>query len=132
MKHSGFFLFIALSFLFSITGHSQTKTEPVMYASEMPVYPGGESGMNAFIVKNTRYPKKAKKKGQTGKVYLQFVIEIDGTTSEHKVIRGIEPSYGLNEEALRVVSLLSGYTPANQNGHPVRFLMTIPLSFTLN
>jgi TonB family protein len=104
--------------------------EPIFQAVEqMPSYPGGTQAMIDFLGKNTSYPEDAIKKGIQGTVYVQFIVEKNGSISNIKVIRGVHPS--LDAEAIRVTKLMANWTPGKQNGHFVRVAFTMPVKFLL-
>lgn len=88
-----------------------------------PQYPGGISKFYELIGQNYKVPKI---KNLKGKVIVQFVIEIDGSLSDMKVMRDI--GYGTGIEALRVLALSPKWKPGIQDGKPVRVLYSIPLS----
>lgn len=67
--------------------------------------------------------------GSQGKVIVQFVVDRDGTISNPKVVRGVDPY--LDKEAIRVISSMPKWTPGMQNGKKVRVKYTIPVSFRL-
>lgn len=108
---------------------------------ELPIYPGCENveksnSKNCFqekiiehIKKNFKYPKKARQKNITGKVFVSFIIEKDGSIKVANV-RG--PHEILENEAKRIIQLLPKMTPGKQKGIPVRMSMSIPISFSLS
>lgn len=64
-----------------------------------------------------------------GRVWSEFIVEIDGSISGIKIVRSVgEP---LDEQVIRVLKLLPIFIPAKQNGQPVRFRYRLPISFTL-
>ena len=79
---------------------------------EMPEFPGGVTELRNFLASTVRYPAIAQQNGIQGKVYVNFVINKDGSVSDTKIARGVDPS--LDAEALRVVSLLPKWTPENK------------------
>lgn len=95
----------------------------------MPQYPGGADAMDAFIKSNIKYPAEAKSKKIQGKVYVQFIVEKDGAISEVKVRRGAHPL--LDEEAMRVISLMPNWKPGSMRGKKVRVRYTLPITFSL-
>ncbi len=113
----------------NIVGEEQTNTEVeiVEFADEMPYFPGGDDELMNFLSKNLKYPELAKRAGITGKVIIDFVIEIDGKISDIKVVKGI--GYGCDDEAVRVVKLMPKWIPAKINGKPIRFKLTLPIVF---
>jgi TonB family protein len=97
---------------------------------EMPVFPGGPEAMMKFISNNIQYPEKARKEGIQGRVYVNFIIEKDGSVSSAKVLRGI--GGGCDEEALRVVEMMPDWTPGKQRGQAVRVSFNLPVKFLLD
>lgn len=96
---------------------------------EMPQFPGGEAKMTEFISKNIEYPQTAQDSGIQGRVFVSFVVEPDGSTSNVKVLRGI--GGGCDEEAIRVVSSMPKWKPGKQRGKLVRVAYQIPVFFKL-
>ena len=101
-----------------------------MVVENMPIFPGGDLGLMKFIQKNVRYPAIAKEYNITGKVYVSFIVDKQGSVTNVKIVRGVDKN--LDAEALRVVSLLPKYKPGKQRGKAVRVMFTIPINFTLN
>lgn len=101
-----------------------------MVVENMPEFPGGDLGLMKFIQKNVRYPAIAKEYNITGKVYISFIVDKQGSVTNVKIVRGVDKN--LDAEALRVVSLLPKYKPGKQRGKAVRVMFTIPINFTLN
>src|ERR1035438_9967951 len=77
--------------------------EVFMVVEEMPSFVGGESELRKFFQQNIHYPSKELNEGITGKVYVQFLVEKDGSLTDVKVTRGIKDAEGLSQEAIRVV-----------------------------
>jgi len=98
---------------------------------QAPQFTGGEAAMFKFIAQNVVYPSEAVDANISGRVYITFMVEIDGTTNGFEVYRGLNPSYGMNDEALRVAKLLTGFQPAMENGTPVQYKITLPFNFCL-
>ena len=108
----------------------ESVDEPTFIAVEqMPEFPGGQEGLVNYLVENLNYPEKAKAKKITGKVYVSFVVEKDGSISNVKVLRDI--GYGCGEEAVRVVKAMPRWKPGMQRGKNVRVQYTLPLNFQL-
>jgi len=101
--------------------------EVVEFAEEMPSFPGGDDELVNFLSKNLKYPELAKRAGITGKVIVDFVIDIDGKISDIKVVKGI--GYGCDEEAIRVIKLMPKWIPAKIDGKPIRFKLSLPILF---
>jgi TonB family protein len=94
-----------------------------------PSYPGGDKERIAFIAKNTRYPESAIKDSIQGMVYVNFIISKDGSLKKIKVLRGVNPE--IDAEALRVISIMPKWNPAEKDGEKVDFAFTVPFKFTL-
>jgi len=109
------------------------QTDVYVEAEKMPdmSYKGltGNGAMRQYLADNLRYPQEAKDKGIQGKVYVSFIVEIDGSTSNAKVIRGVDKL--LDEEALRVFQSVPKWTPGVDKGKNVRVAYTIPVIFAL-
>jgi len=97
---------------------------------EMPEYPGGQSAMLEYLSKNVRYPEEAHKAGKQGRVIATFVVEKDGSITNAKVVRSIDPL--LDAEALRVISSMPNWIPGKQDGKPVAVKYTVPITFKLD
>lgn len=96
---------------------------------EKPSFPGGESAMKSYLNSNVKYPAAAQENGIQGRVIVQFIIEKDGSISDVKISRSVDPS--LDWEALRVVKAMPKWTPAKLKGIPVRTKCTTPVVFRL-
>ena len=103
--------------------------KPWITVELMPEFPGGNDEMFKFLAQNLRYPVEAREISVSGKVYIYFVVEPDGSISSLKVMRGI--GSGCDEEALRVVSLMPKWIPGKQGGIAVRVQYILPVRFTL-
>ena len=96
---------------------------------EQPGFVGGEESRIAYLQQNIKYPEEAKELGIQGKVFVTFVVEIDGSITDVKVLRGI--GGGCDEEAIRVVSSMPKWVPGKQRGTAVRVQFNLPIKFTL-
>lgn len=92
-----------------------------------PQFPGN---FGAFLGRNIRYPAVDREHNVQGKVFIQFIVEKDGSLDEFKVLRA--PSQTLGDEAVRVLSTSPQWVPGYQNGKAVRVMFTVPISFTLS
>ncbi len=96
---------------------------------EMPSFPGGQGALMAFLSSNIKYPVVAQENGVQGRVIVGFVVEKDGSISDVKVMRSVDPS--LDREAQRVVRAMPRWKPGKQNGSAVRVKYTVPVVFRL-
>ncbi len=94
---------------------------------EMPQYPGGAQALLEFLNQNVQYPEEAEKAGIQGRVIATFVVEKDGSVSNARVVKSVDPM--LDAEALRVINAMPKWKPGKQNGELVRVKYTVPLSF---
>ncbi len=94
-----------------------------------PSYPGGTPVMAQDIHDNIRYPARDSSMGTEGTVYVRFVVEPDGTTSNYEIYRGV--SITLDREALRIMSALKPFSPGFKNGQAVRTRLILPIRFEL-
>jgi TonB family protein len=97
---------------------------------QMPEYPGGPKALMEFLNNNVQYPAEAEKAGIQGRVIATFVVEKDGSISNAKVVKSVDPL--LDAEAIRVISAMPNWIPGKQNGKVVRVKYTVPLSFHLD
>ena len=95
----------------------------------MPSFPGGDAALQQYLGKNIKYPVVAEENGVQGRVVLTFVVERDGSISDIKVVRSVDPS--LDKEATRVVKSMPKWIPGKQNGSAVRVKFTLPVTFRL-
>ncbi len=112
-------------------GSAETYVEPKIenFAEIMPRFPGGDAALARQINQLMRYPGEAVKAGIAGTVYVSFVVDPKGNVSRIKVEKGI--GGGCDEEAIRVISQLKGWSPAIQNGNPVFFKYVMPVRFVI-
>lgn len=103
--------------------------EPVPVVQEMPQFPGGEKALLDFISQNLKYPQEAVSNNVSGKVILRFAIAADGSVKRIEVMRSIHPL--LDQEAIRVITMLPKWKPGKQNGVPVPVWFSVPVVFEL-
>ena len=109
---------------------SVVEEEIFQIVEKMPTFPGGEQKLLEYIGKNVRYPLTARESGIKGRVFVSFVIELDGSVSNVKVLRGI--GGGCDEEAIRVVKAMPKWKPGIQRGKAVRVSYLLPINFQVN
>ncbi len=113
------------------TEEPQTVIEAEIFTvvETMPEYPGGVNELYKYLGNNIKYPEKAKADNIQGRVFVNFVVEKDGEVSNVNVLRGI--GGGCDEEAIRVISSMSNWTPGKQRGEVVRVSYNLPIKFSL-
>lgn len=121
--------------MFPANGNSPVKSfsdtvsgePPVMFAEEMPEFPGGPDSLNVFLRRNTQWPHPLY--DATGTVLIEFVVEVDGSITNPTIKVSLSPE--LDAEALRLVGLMPKWKPARSQGESVRCYYTIPVTFTM-
>ncbi len=96
---------------------------------EQPSFPGGQGALMAWLRDNIKYPVVAAENAIQGRVIVQFVVGKNGSISNVKVVKSVDPS--LDKEAVRVVSSMPNWTPGKQNGTSVNVRYTLPVTFKL-
>ena len=107
----------------------EVATKVFDVVEEMPSFPGGNGALMSYLNSNTKYPVVAQENGVQGRVIISFVVERDGSISDVKVARSVDPS--LDREAQRVVKSMPRWSPGKQNGSTVRVKYTVPVVFRL-
>lgn len=109
-------------------GDEETGDDDIFQiVEEVPTFPFGD--VSKWIAKNVKYPQIAAENNIHGKVFMNFVIEKDGSITDVKVLRGVDPT--LDKEAIRVIKSMPKWKPGKQRGKPVRVSFNLPITFTL-
>lgn len=96
---------------------------------QMPQFPGGDAALFEYLSTHIKYPTIAEENGVQGRVIVTFVVERDGSITDVKVVKSVDPS--LDKEASRVVAGMPKWIPGKQNGSAVRVKCTVPVTFRL-
>ena len=115
-----------------ITSIEQVKEEAIPYqlVDVKPSFQGGDiNHFTNWVNSRLVYPEIAKANGIQGRVTLQFTVEKDGSVTEVKVVRGVDPS--LEKEAVRVVSMSPKWSPGRNKDRNVPVIYTFPVIFSL-
>ena len=107
----------------------EEETKVFDVVEEMPQFPGGPNALFEYLNKNIKYPVVAEENGVQGRVIVTFVVERDGSITDVKVVKSVDPS--LDKEASRVVKGMPHWIPGKQNGSAVRVKYTVPVTFRL-
>jgi TonB family protein len=107
-----------------------TPSEVFVVVEEMPLFPGGDSALMNFIVRNIQYPKNAKEKNIQGRVILRFCVTYEGKIGKVGILKSVDPE--LDMEALRVIKMLPEWQPGKQGGKPVNVWYSVPVTFKLD
>ena len=107
----------------------EEETKIFTVVEQMPLFPGGDAALMAYLRDNIHYPTVAAENGVQGRVVVGFVVERDGSITDVNVLRSVDPS--LDREAMRVVKGMPRWTPGKQNGSAVRVKYQVPVTFRL-
>ncbi len=112
----------------------QAYDEDMIYdeVDQMPTYPGGTNAMNNFISTHMYLFSNNKKEHESngGRIIVQFVIEKDGSTSNHKVTKSSSHEY--DDDAIRLVKKMPKWTPGKLNGQTVRVRYSVSISYVMH
>jgi TonB family protein len=97
--------------------------------TETKSYPSGNEGLIQYLSSNVKYPVVAEENGVEGRVILTFVVERDGSITNVRVAKSVDPA--LDKEAVRVVSGMPKWIPGSEKGEKVRVKYTVPVTFRL-
>jgi protein TonB len=107
----------------------EEETKVFDVVEQMPSFPGGQSALLQYLSSNIKYPVVAEENGVQGRVIVTFVVEKDGSITDVRVVKSVDPS--LDKEAQRVVKSMPKWIPGKQNGSAVRVKYTVPVTFRL-
>jgi protein TonB len=127
IRFAFFSLILGAGLSLSSTVQAQEKVNSQV--DEMPVPPGGITGLTNYMIQNLKYPSAAKDANVQGMVVVTFVVTADGKVEGVEILRGI--GSGCDEEAVRVISNSGTWTPAKKEGKAVATKMTLPVQFKL-
>jgi protein TonB len=114
------------------TGPGEGSQEIFMVVEEMPEPPGGINAFRKYLATHIQYPAMAREAGISGKAYLKFVVEVDGSISDVQVLRGVPGCGDCDREAVRVLkSFPEKWKPGKNNGRAARVYYNLPISFNI-
>jgi protein TonB len=93
-------------------------------------FPGGYDAWKKYLLSELRYPSLALELGEQGVVYIEFVIELDGSISNVRVVKGV--SLDIDREAKRVIKNSPKWVPGRTANNQVRTRLNIPIRFEIN
>ena len=110
-------------------GKVEVDIEIIDIPAKDAAFIGGYSAMNAFILNNLAFPQDAIDLNIQGKVYISFVVEMDGSVSNVLIERGVCAS--LDREAARLVRSFPAWIPGEMPKGKVRTRVRLPINFTI-
>ena len=100
-----------------------------MQANDKPEFPGGDAALQKFLNDNVKYPEIAKENGIEGIVAVGFMVNVDGSLQNIKVVKFVDPD--LEKEAVRVVTIMPAWIPAEKEGTPIEAPSQVDIPFLL-
>lgn len=109
---------------------AETSSETPKSMIEPPRFQGQDyAAFGEWLAERVEYPDEAAENNLYGVVHVSFIVEKDGSLSDIKIARSIDPL--LDNEALRVVAMSPKWTPAKAAGKPVGVRLTFTVDFSL-
>jgi periplasmic protein TonB len=115
--------------VFEEAPEEEVADEIFTVVEDQPTPKGGMQAFYEYVSKNMKYPAQARRMGVEGRVFVQFVVDKDGTITDVKAVKGI--GAGCDEEAVRVLQNAPKWNPGKQRGRSVRVRMVLPITFQL-
>ncbi|MCP9762234.1 M56 family metallopeptidase [Lacihabitans soyangensis] len=114
-----------------LSSSENVGSKPIFTAVEQsPEFFGGQTEMYKYLGQNIQYPADAQRANVSGKVFVKFIVEDDGSIGNVEVMKGI--GFGCDEEAIRVVKSMPRWKPGVQNGKNVRVYYNMPIVYRLD
>ncbi|QJD80246.1 energy transducer TonB [Spirosoma rhododendri] len=96
---------------------------------KQPTFSGGQNALQQYLRQHRRYPEAARKAGISGRVFVAFVVNTDGSIQDVELLKGI--GLGCDEEAIRLVKGMPKWIPGSQSGKAIRVKYNLPIAFGL-
>lgn len=130
MKQFPFLILFVAFFLSSCGSIKMSKSDEIVDFPDIEAeYPGGSDEMVKYLANNIRYPEIAMELGDQGRVFVEFIIEKDGSISNVTILRGV--SREIDAESVRVVANMKSWTPAIYKRKYVRARARMPINYIL-
>lgn len=96
-----------------------------------PMFPGGDKELYHYVKVNSGYTPEMLELDLSGTVYVQFIIETDGSISHVEVIKSLQAVY--DQKAIEIISNMPQWIPGKDEcGKLVRVRYILPLRFDIN
>lgn len=102
----------------------------IPFVEQQPQPLGGYHRFYKYLGKHIKYPKKARRMGLEGKVWVEFVVERNGELTQFNVLDDI--GGGCGQEAIRVLKEAPKWQPGKQRGVPVKVKYKVPVIFKMD
>lgn len=80
------------------------------------------------LYKEIKYPRQAVNSGIEGRVFIQFIVETDGSISEPNIMRDL--GAGTGDAAIAALENVE-FTPGEHQGEKVRVRFSLPVTFKI-
>ncbi len=114
---------------FPKSGSVTNSNDGYTYTESVPEFPGGESQMLAFIIRNFSYPASALRDKIEGKIIVNFVVHKSGKVGSVQVKQGVRDD--LDQEIVRIIASMPEWVPGFQNGKAVDVAYNVPINLSL-
>jgi protein TonB len=111
----------------SLKPYFSDKPMLITVVEEMPQFPGGDEARIAFLKENIKLPANWPQDSITGKVFVTFLVDLEGNIKYPCILRGLDPI--LDSIALATIKKMPKWIPAKQRGVPMRELFNLPINF---
>ncbi|HTJ49829.1 MAG TPA: M56 family metallopeptidase [Cyclobacteriaceae bacterium] len=109
---------------------AKTADDVYTIVDQSAEFPGGMDAYYKYLMTNIKYPLQARQQKISGNVFVEFIVQTDGTLTNIKVLKGLDES--INHEALRLLEESPKWIPAKQNNVAVKQKLVMPINFILN
>jgi TonB family protein len=113
-----------------IINRSESEGDVYTVVDDMATFPGDMPALLKHIASNLLYPVQARRMGIEGTVFVEFVVQTDGSITDIRAKKGI--GAGCDEEAIKAVQSLPKWNPGKNNGVAVKSRLVLPINFKLN
>lgn len=103
--------------------------DDVVNPKDLDAFPVFPENLQIWLTQHIKYPEAAEKDKVEGKVFLSFIINADGSVSNVKVVKPVDPR--LDREAVRVVGMMPKWQPGQIKGKPCKTMVHLPVLFIL-
>jgi len=97
--------------------------------TKMAQFPGGEEAMKKFIVNNFNLNNKAKMSTNGGMLYVEFIIDKDGSVTNVHLLNSL--SNEIDRIAVATIKSMPSWEPAEHKGFKVKMKYQIPINIKL-
>lgn len=124
------FLILTSGNLIAQNSESTSSETIYTFVDQPPEFKGGIDALYSYLSKHINYPDEAIKNCIEGTVYMQFIVEKDGSLNDIIIKKGI--GYGCDEEAQRVISNMPKWKPGKAGDKKVRVYLALPIKFEIS